>query len=204
MINNVWKDYLYEYILLKNEELNLLDIRENNGLIDIPVVKKTARTRRTVAMLTVGINNKNVPPSNLLKDFTSPKSKKQFELTNETYEWIRNGWIIREYRLAKDERTVKSVQFRMGFSLFLYKKQIEDEKETKKTQSITEWKEQWIKIKNSSSLNLKRKEQLNRLKDILDEVVTEGKINHNSSTWRFQSKRKIIPTCQPDGDRVII
>ncbi|MBB2483005.1 DUF2399 domain-containing protein [Bacillus sp. APMAM] len=189
MINNAWKDYLYEYILLKNEELNLLDIRENNGIMDIPVVKKTARTRRTVAMLTVGVHNQNVPPDNLVKNFTSPKTKKPFELTNETYEWIRNGWIIREYRLAKDERTVKSEQYRMGLSLFRYKKQIEDERETEKMESILEWKNQWNKIKKSpSSFNLRRKEILNRLKDILDEMVTADRINHSNSTWRFQKQ----------------
>lgn len=159
MLNNEWKDYLYEYILLKNEELNLLDIRENNGIVDIPVIKKTTRTRRTVAMLTVGFNNQNVPPGNLVKDFTSPKTKKHFELTNETYEWIRNGWIIREYRLAKDERTVKSEQYRMGLSLFQYKKQIEDEQEAEKTESFLEWKDQWMNIEKSRLhliLNVKR------------------------------------------------
>lgn len=189
MINNEWKDYLYEYILLKNEELNLLNIRENNGIVDIPVLKKSTRTRRTVALLTVGIINKNVPKGNLMKVFTSPKTKKHFELTNEIYEWIRSGWIIREYRFAKDERTVKSEQYRMGLSLFQYKKQIEDEQETKKTESILEWKDQWIKTKKSSfSSNLKRKETLNRLKDILDEIVVENKINLISPTWRFQKQ----------------
>lgn len=189
MINNVWKDYLYKYILLKNEELNLQDIRENNGILDIPVIKKTTRTRRTVAILTVGINNQIIPPEHLVNVFASPKVKKQFVLTDEIYEFIRNAWIIREYRLAKDERTVKSEQFRMGLSLFQYKKQMEDEQETMRTESIVEWENQWIKIKNSSSApNLERIEKLNRLKDILDEIVVANKINSINSNWRFQKK----------------
>ncbi|WP_110928855.1 toprim domain-containing protein [Bacillus massiliglaciei] len=189
MINNGWNDYLYKYILLKNEELNLQDIRESNGIVDIPVIKKTARTRRTVAMLTMGVNNQIVPPQKLLKDFASPSTKKKVELTDETYEWIRNAWIIREYRLAKDERTVKSEQFRMGLSLFQYKKQIENELETKKNEALLEWTNRWIKIKQSSSaLNYKRKEKLNRLKDILDKVVTGDEVTTNSSVWRFQKQ----------------
>jgi len=193
LINNVWKDYLYEYILLKNEDLNLQEISENNGIIDIPVIKKTTRTRRTVAMLTVGNSNQNIPPSNLMKDIISPKAKKQFELTDETYEWIRSGWIIREYRLAKDERTVKSVQYRMGLSLFQYKKQIEAEQETKKEESFLDWIDQWNKVKNStSSSNLNRQEQVNKLKDIIDEIVTVGAVKHISSTWRFQKQLLFI------------
>lgn len=189
MIINVWKDYLCEYILLKNEELNLLDIRENNGIVDIPVVKKTSRTRRVVAMLTVGINNKHVPPDNLVKDFTSPKTKKQLELTNETYEWIRNGWVIREYRLAKDERTVKSEQYRMGLSLFQYKKQLENQQEIEKKELILELKNQWINtLQSYSSSNLQRKEKLDRLKDILDTIISKETINHINTTWRFQKQ----------------
>ncbi|MBP2243113.1 hypothetical protein J2Z40_003701 [Cytobacillus eiseniae] len=189
MIDNAWKDYLYEHILLKDEELNLLDIRENNGMIDIPIIKKTARTRRMVAMLTVGDNNQDVPPINLVKDFTSPRTKKQFELTNVIYEWIRNGWVIREYRLAKDERTVKSEQFRMGLSLFQYKKQMKDQQETEKNDSFLEWKNQWKQIqKTSSSSNLKRKEKLNRLNDILDEMAMKGNIDDIGTAWRFQKQ----------------
>lgn len=189
MINNAWKDYLYKYILLKNEELNLLDIRENNGILDIPVIKKTSRTRRTVAMLTVGINHQINPPEHLVSGFASPKSKKQFVLTDEIYEFIRNGWIIREYRLTQDERTVKSEQFRMGLSLFQFKKQMEDEQETVRTESILEWKNQWIKIKNSSSTpSPERIDKLTRLKDIFDEMVAKDKINSINSSWRFQKQ----------------
>ncbi|MGN7940974.1 DUF2399 domain-containing protein [Virgibacillus sp. 6R] len=189
MINDAWKEYLYENILLKNEEIHLLDSSENHGIVDIPIVKKTTRTRRTVAVLTLGLNCKNTPPNSLLKEFSSTKTKKQFELTNETYEYIRNGWIIREYRLAKDERTVISEQYRMGLSLFHYKKQVENERASEKMNSFLDWKDQWNKTKLSSPIpNLKRKEKLIRLKEMLDEIVTVDKMNEISPTWRFQKQ----------------
>lgn len=189
MINSEWKEYLYKCILLQHEELNLEDIRENNGIVDIPVVKRTARTRRTVAMLTVGLHNQHVIPDHLIKDFTSPKTRKKLELTKETFDWIRNGWIIREYRLEKDERTVKSEQYRMGLLLFQHKKQIEYQEEKEKTDSFLEWKKQWINTRVSySSFNSIRKEKLDRLKDILDEIVSKAVIERINSTWRFQKQ----------------
>jgi hypothetical protein len=143
-------DYIKEYILLKNEELNLIDSTENNGIIDIPVIKRTARTRRTVAKLTLGLNNTPSPPNTLVKSFNSPKSKKQLRLSNQTYEWIRNGWVIREYRLQKDERTIKSEQYRMGYELFHVQQQSADEKVRKNKEQILEWRTKWIEINESS------------------------------------------------------
>lgn len=189
LIPTEWRDYLREYILLKNEELNLLDIRENNGMVDIPIIKKTARTRRIVAMLTIGFCDQNEPPSQLIKDFTSPKAKRQLDLTNETYEWIRQGWIVREYRFAKDGRTVESEQYRMGLALFRYKKEIEAQLEMEKTVAILEWENQWHETRKTCvSIDLKRKKNLESLRDILDAMATEGLKKSINTTWRFQKQ----------------
>lgn len=187
-MNQVLQDYLANFITLKNEEIDLLDIRENQGIVDIPVIKKTARTRRTVALLTVGLHGQNEPPDQLIKDFTSPKTKKSYELTDETYEWIRNGWIIREYRLAKDERTVKSEYYRMGLNLFQHKKQLKEEQEAEKIESFLRWKDRWLKIKESIPLHPERKDNLIHLRNMLDEIATEGITNDTPSIWRFQKQ----------------
>lgn len=197
MIPIEWKDYLEEYILLKNEELHLLDINQNNGIVDIPVIKRTARTRRTVSRLTIGnvTNSRVSPPNKLVKAFTSSRVKKHLILSDETYEWIRNGWLIREYRLEKDERTVKNEQYRMGYALFQYQQFIQKQDLEKKRQLIQEWKKRWEEMKGTGEVeDAFRLELLNILENRLHRIAHEGqrflegrvdKMEIVHSSWRF-------------------
>ena len=199
LIPKAWIDYLNEQILLKNEELNIIDATENNGIVDIPVIKRTARTRRTVAKLTLGItSNTIVPNGKLINAFSSPKGKKHFPLTNETYDWIRNGWIIREYRLEKDERTVKSEQYRMGYGLFQVQLEVKQQKKNENKKLMIEWSNQWNDLKNISNVtDSQRVDSLMVFADKLEAIADEGhqfaedrieQLETVNGTWRFRKQ----------------
>ncbi|KKE78471.1 DUF2399 domain-containing protein [Bacilli bacterium] len=200
MIPSEWKEYLEEHILLKNEELHLIDINENNGNVDIPVIRRTARTRRTVARLTIGIVTDHTvsPPEKLVKAFSSSKVKKHLTLSDETYDWIRNGWLIREYRFEKDERTLKSEQYRMGYGLFQYQQFIQKQKEEEKKQLIHEWKTRWEETRGTGKVeDGLRLELLDLLENRLQLIANEGqrflegqvdKMETVNPSWRFRKQ----------------
>ncbi|WP_068675127.1 DUF2399 domain-containing protein [Oceanobacillus sp. Castelsardo] len=200
MIPSEWKNYLEEHILLKNEELHLIDINVNNGNVDIPVIKRTTRTRRTVSRLTIGIVTENsvAPPNKLVKVFTSPKVRKQLTLSDEMYEWIRNGWLIREYRFEKDERTVKSEQYRMGYALFRYQQSMQKQEVEEKKQLIHEWKTRWEDTNGTGEgKDTLRSELLDILENRLNRIADEGqrfiegqveKMETVNSSWRFRKQ----------------
>lgn len=189
MLHQDWINYLKENILLKNEELDELEIKKYNGMMDIPVIRKTARTRRTVAKLTIGLENKLVPDAYLLKLFTSPKAKKPLEWTDETYEWIRNGLIIREFRFEKDGLTVKKEQYRMGWNLFRYTQQLKEELEREQAEYFLQWERKWNEIKAASmSEDPIRKEALHRLKELLDGVARTKQFKPVELKWQYNKR----------------
>ncbi|WP_088104817.1 hypothetical protein [Halalkalibacter urbisdiaboli] len=189
---------LKEHFLLKNEELKLFEIDEMNGIIDIPIIKRTARTRRKVAILTLGMDHTNEIPSELIKSFTSPKVKKQLTLSDQTFDWIRHGWVIREYRLEKDERTVMSEQYRMGYVLFQHIKRIENQRSMENKELLLDWYTNWRNLNPSiKSTDMLRSNLLqilaNKLEGIADESQQFVKDNIDrfervNSTWRFKKQ----------------
>lgn len=180
MVSVELQDYLQYHIVLKNESLHVSDASEENGIIHIPVIKRTARTRRTVARLMVGINTDlqgiDKIPTKLTNSFKSPNTKKQVDLSDETYEWIRFGWLIREIRLEKDERTVKTERYRMGFILYQLSLKAEAEAEKESRNWILDWNKQWEVAKRSDVPSFEqdqRADVVSLLAKHLDEIASE-------------------------------
>lgn len=75
MLLSYLKDYLNSYILHKNGYLYVEDILGQNGVMD---VKKTARTRRVVAKLVIGIETsvQKLIPDKQLSNFNVRKAQK--------------------------------------------------------------------------------------------------------------------------------
>lgn len=143
LIPGHWMTYINEHILLKNESLDILSAHAYNDLVDVPVIKRTARTRRVTAKLTIGCHHYNVPPAELVQAYHSPYTKKQMTDTEEFYHWMKQGWIIREYRFGKDEKTVKAERSRMGYVLFQYKQQLAEKEKAALTDQLKRWAQQW-------------------------------------------------------------
>lgn len=204
MISNELQEYLSTYILLKGEELDTVNCQQRDELVDISVIKRTPRTRKVVARLTLGtsvdISNIDATPDLLHKAFKTPNGKKQFPLSNDVYEWVRAGWIIREIRLEKDERSVKAEQYRMGFVLFQQQTMLLDFNEKNKRNELLKLKEVWRGIKhenNVSNPELIHFEILSELGSKIDELLFEvnkflqnknNRIESINQTWRFNKQ----------------
>ncbi|WP_067724537.1 toprim domain-containing protein [Oceanobacillus damuensis] len=183
MVSGELQDYLQHHIVLKNESVHVSDAYEQNDIIHIPVIKRTARTRRIVARLMLGTTTDPDPqdldtiPTKLTHGFNSPKTKKQIDLSDETYEWIRYGWVIREIRLEKDERTVKAERYRMGFVLYQLSLRIQAEAEDENRNLISDWKKRWDIAKQGTVLRIEQEERVDvvsLLANQLDEVAMEA------------------------------
>ncbi|MFA9459131.1 hypothetical protein ACERJO_20610 [Halalkalibacter sp. AB-rgal2] len=153
MVSVELQDYLQHHFVLKNESLHVSDGSEQNGIIHISVIKRTVRTRRIVARLMVGsttdLQGIDKIPTKLTNSFKSPNTKKQVDLSEETYEWIRFGWVIREIRLEKDERTVKTERYRMGFVLYQLSLKVQAEAEEESRNWLLDWNKQWEVARSS-------------------------------------------------------
>lgn len=182
MISGDLQDYLQHQIVLKNESVQVCDAYEQNDIIHIPIIKRTARTRRIVARLMVGsttdpnLQDLDTIPTILTHGFNSPKTKKQIDLSDETYEWIRYGWVIREIRLEKDERTVNVERYRMGFVLYQLSLKVQAESEKENKNLILDWKKRWDVAKLSTVLRIEqdqRADVVSVLTNQIEEVANE-------------------------------
>ncbi|CQR47181.1 hypothetical protein BN1058_01472 [Paraliobacillus sp. PM-2] len=206
MVSEALHYYLQHHIALKNESIHVNDAYEQNDIIHIPIIKRTTRTRKIVARLMVGkatdpdLHHIDTIPTKLTNGFNSPKTKKQIDLSDETYEWIRYGWIIREIRLEKDERTVKTERYRMGFVLYQLSLKIQAEAAKETRNWILDWKKCWDVAKHSTILRIKQDQradvvsllaiQLDKIASETDKVLTgETKlIERIHPTWRLRKQ----------------
>ncbi|MCT2534756.1 DUF2399 domain-containing protein [Aquibacillus koreensis] len=180
MISSELQNYIQSHILLKNEKLYVIDAEEQNGIIHIPIMKQTARTRRVVAKIMVSRNTSleesDRIPTNLIQTFKSPKSKKRIPLSEETYEWVRAGWVIREIRLERDERTVKTEQYRTGFVLYQQQLQLQAKIENENRELLVEWKNRWSEVKHTTVLNFDEDQRVavvSILENVLDRIARD-------------------------------
>lgn len=129
-IENVFQ-YISKYILNTGEQLDL-DYRTNLSslLVDVAIVKRTARTYRTVGMLTLSQDmchdETQIPDMPLLKWTTGKRASIESEA--EAFDLLNKGWIMKELRFKRDGRTIDRTYYRMGYRLYEYlQKQLNQE-----------------------------------------------------------------------------
>ncbi|OUM90652.1 MAG: hypothetical protein BAA01_02190 [Bacillus thermozeamaize] len=134
-------DYLQNHLLLANEEIDTLDIMEQTDRFDVPLIRRTARTRRKVATLTIGKKTEPVSlaPAELVKQFPSPRVKRSLKGSDEVYAWLRDGWIIREVRYHPDEKSVQAEHYRMGLTLYRYQERVKKRQHQEKLEALGHW-----------------------------------------------------------------
>lgn len=116
-------EYITKFILKTGEQLDI-DDRTNLSLplVDLPIIKKTARTYRKVAIITMSpslqVDGTQAPDSSLLKWTVG----KRANITDkaQAFEWLSKGWIIKELRLKRDGKTLDQVYYRMSYYLHEY------------------------------------------------------------------------------------
>ena len=114
--------YITQYLLKSGEQLQPnSSVTFSNDVVDIPIVKQTARTFRKVGLLTFALkwpDNNSSPDITLQKWTINKLASLQDEV--QAFDWLSQGWIIKEIRFKQDERTIERVKYRMGYRLFTY------------------------------------------------------------------------------------
>ncbi|MBT2765383.1 DUF2399 domain-containing protein [Paenibacillus sp. ISL-20] len=139
------RSYLSQHILKSGEQLDPPNDREVAPfLIDMDMIRKTARTFRKVGVVTVSVedwsNDQSEPDRSLLK-WTIGKRAVLPE-SQQTFQWLREGWIMKELRFQRDGRTVDQIYYRMGFRLFSYLYQKADQKHSEHVQQLSRYQDE--------------------------------------------------------------
>ncbi|MNW43005.1 hypothetical protein D3C74_201930 [compost metagenome] len=121
--NNILQ-YIERYILKSGEQLdiNYCTASLSSTIIDIVIVKQTARTFRKVGLLTLSVDmqpqHEELPDPSLLKWTLHKRAVLQDEA--QAFDWLSQGWILKEMRFKQDEKTIDRAFYRMGYRLFSY------------------------------------------------------------------------------------
>ena len=117
--------YIEQRILRSGERLEptYCITSQSSEIVDIAIVKQTARTFRKVGLLTLSFNRQtqleDELPNPLLSQWTTGK-RARIQDEDEAFAWLSQGWIMKEIRFKQDEKTIDRVCYRMGYRLFIH------------------------------------------------------------------------------------
>ncbi|MGN7762612.1 DUF2399 domain-containing protein [Paenibacillus sp. 22594] len=108
--------------LKKDEQLEMPTIISDDSLIDINIVKRTARTLRRVGIIIMawqyGLSAQETPEQQLLRWTVGKRAL--LDDNQQTFDWLRKGWIVKEVRFKQDGKSVDRIQYRMGYLLYVH------------------------------------------------------------------------------------
>ncbi|MGG1662738.1 DUF2399 domain-containing protein [Brevibacillus sp. NRS-1366] len=139
--------YLNKNILKSSEQLDLnICSTPDSPFMDVNIIKQTNRTYRIVGMLTIAAYHpdqmEESPDEELKKKNLTPRKKVQLDDTDPiTLRWLENGWIMKEIRFKKDEKTVESMNYRMGYRFHCFMENQIQKKKHAIHQEIQKWNE---------------------------------------------------------------
>ncbi|WP_312117012.1 DUF2399 domain-containing protein [Brevibacillus reuszeri] len=180
MTDSLLITYINKNILKKLEYLDLkFTPALDSPFIDVNIMKKTERTYRIVGMLTLAMydpDSEEESPDNELKkiNFTTKKKVQLDDHDPITLGWLEKGWIIKELRFKKDEKTVNSMHYRQGYRLYKY----EEEQIQKKKHAIDQQIQNWNESAASFEYKLDQHLLANSKKGVLTliNMINEGDI----------------------------
>lgn len=158
--------FIYKFYLLKDEQLEIQATLDEGSLIDINIVKKTSRTLRRTGIITVTKEHPSTAeafPDQALLSWTVGK-RALLDDTQQTFDWLHKGWILKEVRLKQDGRSVERIYYRMGYRLYVYllNKQLKDSKNF--AHQLTQY--QSDTAQHMEQITCMRNERLLQLKDL--------------------------------------
>lgn len=93
----------------------------DDSLVDIDIVKRTARTLRRVGIITVawqdGLSAEEPPEQQLLRWTVGKRAL--LDDNQQTFDWLSKGWIVKEVRFKQDGKSVDRIYYRMGYLLYV-------------------------------------------------------------------------------------
>jgi hypothetical protein len=114
--------FISQAILKKDEHLEMQSTMGEASLIDIDIVKRTARTIRRVGIITIAREYtpmvEDHPDQQLLRWTVGKRTA--LDDNQQTFDWLHKGWILKEVRLKRDGKSVEQTQYRMGYLLYVY------------------------------------------------------------------------------------
>lgn len=147
MIEPSFLSYIKEFILKSGEELEGNFSSDENLLSEIKIIKRSVRTFRVVGVLTFStqIYHSEVKRLDSKLEVLALTARKKVYLDDrerQTFKWLEEGWIIKEVRLEKDEKTVHSSHYRMGYRLYRHEQKKIEQKLEQFRSEFHELKEQ--------------------------------------------------------------
>ncbi|WP_339254553.1 DUF2399 domain-containing protein [Paenibacillus sp. FSL P2-0136] len=107
--------------LKKDEQLEMPTVISDDSLVDIDIVKRTARTLRRVGIITVawqdGLSAEEPPEQQLLRWTVGKRAL--LDDNQQTFDWLSKGWIVKEVRFKQDGKSVDRIYYRMGYLLYV-------------------------------------------------------------------------------------
>ncbi|WML38129.1 DUF2399 domain-containing protein [Neobacillus sp. OS1-2] len=146
MIEESFHNYIKDFLLKSGEELEWGQPNYDNFLLEVKIIKRSERTYRILGILTFSIQHDkkgettNHPKLDDLK-FTPRKKVNLNDDDRQTFRWLEEGWILKEVRFEKDEKTVRSSHYRMGFRLYKYE-------QVKIKQKMDQTRHEFLQLKN--------------------------------------------------------
>lgn len=118
--------YITNTILNSGEQLDVGNlISTSSPIADIPIIRRTARTLRQVGVCSVALpeapdysKEMSLPATELMQ--WTPGKRAQLTDERQAFEWLSEGWVVKEIRFKRDGKTVERVHYRMGYRLFAY------------------------------------------------------------------------------------
>ncbi|MFC0470136.1 DUF2399 domain-containing protein [Halalkalibacter kiskunsagensis] len=205
MIDQSIINFIERHVLKKGEELHFNSTtKEASPFVEVGIVKKTARTYRKIGELMFSPNSNtsncdSIDPI-LEKMKLTPKKKIQLnEYDKTTLQWLDLGWIMKEVRFQKDEKTIQSSDYRMGYKLFAYLEDISNQDRSASVEELHLWNEKANKILQTKIATqvTKRKEAIHLLEESIVSLIHEDidalKLTHVfPNKWDFKKRLKFL------------
>lgn len=146
MIEESLQKYIKDFILKSGEELEWGQYNNENNLLEVKIIKRSERTYRILGLLIVTTQAFNtIEATNEHKletlNFTPRKKVNLEDDDRQTFKWLEEGWIFREVRFEKDEKTVQASHYRMGYRLFQHE-------QLKIQQKVDQTRHEFLQIRN--------------------------------------------------------
>jgi hypothetical protein len=144
MIEDSFNQYIKDFILKSGEDLEWSKPNNDNFLIEVKILRRSERTYRILGVLTLTIQTPKTIDMTIdhkleALAFTTRKKVNLNDREPQTFRWLEEGWIMKEVRFEKDEKTVRSSHFRMGYRLYQHE-------QLKVQQKVDKTRNEFLKI----------------------------------------------------------
>jgi 5S rRNA maturation endonuclease (ribonuclease M5) len=197
--------FIEKYILKSGEQLDLTNTTNSDSpFVDVKIIKRTERTLRVVGLLTLSSDVPNIegesPDEELQKINFTPRKKVQFDDHHPTtLQWLEQGWIIKEIRFKKDEKTIESMCYRMGYRLHKYQEYQIQQKKNAIDQEFRDWKERAasLELKDEQQISHQRQKGVKSLINLINEICRQDIQELEDSPlipskWPMQKRLKFL------------